>query len=456
MEAWIARLREYLALADGGVLILAYGARDDLLAPLVAALLPDHPALTICLDPVELDAAPTGATVIYRPEASHARALNFGRPRVADLALRVVLWCDESVAEALRTDAPDFFDWVSHMVECPHTTPRAAAERLHAAARAKVHVVWRGPQPLRELTVAAGLGDVPRVVVGGSSREPPSGARWWELRREGDDGRWSDEQWAILEMMAWQRGARWITQLDDAPPHWARIDGKVLPLPDALRDAAARGQHDRCAAVLEAYTPPKPGFPSPVELPLARSLGAPSLAFLTGALDAERLLHTVWDMRWERGQRAPVGPELLAIGGGAARWIAPMLLAFNALDRDDVAAAHGYLLRAYEDFGTTPSPLQIGFASLLAGVVAGRLGRHKDSVLALENARKLLSESFGPDAPPALHATIERALAPTAPDLVAARTAIDRMAALRAAGDPDLRAWRQRLAFLRSRSAPAA
>jgi tetratricopeptide (TPR) repeat protein len=57
--------------------------------------------------------------LVLVPHTRDAEWLNQQRPVFARRALRVILWCDRKTTEMLRTKAVDFFDWISHVHECP-------------------------------------------------------------------------------------------------------------------------------------------------------------------------------------------------------------------------------------------------------------------------------------------------------------------------------------------------
>ncbi|MFO0607137.1 MAG: hypothetical protein U0324_28505 [Polyangiales bacterium] len=92
--------------------------------------------VSVCLEPWEIEEAPRGATVVYEPLPSHARELNAARPLFSDRALKVVLWCSAETSAALARGAPDFFDWISHRVECPGGAPTFLLEGLRLAREA--------------------------------------------------------------------------------------------------------------------------------------------------------------------------------------------------------------------------------------------------------------------------------------------------------------------------------
>ena len=119
MAEWTEDVLTILSLASRGVMVLLDHADDAHLRELFLAVREAHPAADVVLTPEALfDAAP-GSVVVYLPLAEHADALNAGRPLVAERELRVLLWCDAETTSALATKAPDFYDWISHVVECP-------------------------------------------------------------------------------------------------------------------------------------------------------------------------------------------------------------------------------------------------------------------------------------------------------------------------------------------------
>ncbi|HZF56212.1 MAG TPA: tetratricopeptide repeat protein [Polyangiaceae bacterium] len=119
MSGWIEEIRQGLQLSPAGVLILVDHAVPEKLGALVRALLADHPDLDVLTDVAELSQASDGAVVVFLPKASDAGWLNLNRPMFARKALKVVLFCEREVTEALSRQAPDFYDWISHRQECP-------------------------------------------------------------------------------------------------------------------------------------------------------------------------------------------------------------------------------------------------------------------------------------------------------------------------------------------------
>ncbi len=116
MADWLGRVQHILKLNQRGVLVLVDGARVDHLPALLRAL---DGAVPVCFEPWELEALPAGSTAVFVPAATHAAELNAARLLFADRALRVIVWAERGVSAALARGAPDFFDWISHRVECP-------------------------------------------------------------------------------------------------------------------------------------------------------------------------------------------------------------------------------------------------------------------------------------------------------------------------------------------------
>lgn len=130
----------------------ADGAR---LRELFLALLPDHPDLELYTDPRSLLDLPEGTTLVLAPSAEHADWLNISRPLFAERSLRVILWCDAETSKALARRATDFFDWISHRVECPPGVPAFAVEGLRCALLARAPgVIWRGEHFQRSFDLA--------------------------------------------------------------------------------------------------------------------------------------------------------------------------------------------------------------------------------------------------------------------------------------------------------------
>jgi len=143
-EAWLRRLLRLLHLSSGGALILLDAAQPAALRPLVRALIELDGDTRVCLDVGPLTALPEGSLVLLRLRLADAVWLNLNRPLFARLRLRVVLWSEPGVTPQLHELAPDFFDWISHIVVCPDLVPEFVATGLRVAPPFP-GVVWRGP-----------------------------------------------------------------------------------------------------------------------------------------------------------------------------------------------------------------------------------------------------------------------------------------------------------------------
>ena len=143
-DAWLRRITRPLGLTRGGVLVLLDDARAPALGPLVRALLELDPDTRVCLDAGSVARLPPDSTVLLRMAVEDAVWLNLHRPMFAERRLRCVLWCAPDLAPRLRDLAPDFFDWISHVVVCPDLVPGFVATGLRAAPPFP-GVLWRGP-----------------------------------------------------------------------------------------------------------------------------------------------------------------------------------------------------------------------------------------------------------------------------------------------------------------------
>lgn len=114
---------------------------------------------------MELARAPKGSVVVLVPDPEQATWLNTERPILANRDLKVILFSHEDTSAVLARKAPDFFNWISHRVECPDGVPLHAVRGIQAALRFRAPgVVWRGGDfekvfraalPGRELVIAS-------------------------------------------------------------------------------------------------------------------------------------------------------------------------------------------------------------------------------------------------------------------------------------------------------------
>jgi RNA polymerase sigma factor (sigma-70 family) len=140
---WLSKLARWLELGRKKVAILIEGASVGGLRPLVSMLLEHAAPPVICFHAPELLDVPNDSLVVLTVHESELRWLNLNRPLVANKRLRLLLWL-EFPLHRLRGGAPDFFDWISHVVRCPKRPPRFAVQALLDARAANQPVTWRG------------------------------------------------------------------------------------------------------------------------------------------------------------------------------------------------------------------------------------------------------------------------------------------------------------------------
>lgn len=114
-------------------------ARPERLGDLVRSLSRDHPDVEVYTNAVELTQVSEGALAVLVPDPKQASWLNLERPIFANRALRVILFSDADTSGVLARRAPDFFNWISHRIECPEGAPLPAVRGTGA--------VGREPQP---------------------------------------------------------------------------------------------------------------------------------------------------------------------------------------------------------------------------------------------------------------------------------------------------------------------
>ena len=91
--------------------------------------------------------APHGSTLVLVPRVEDADWLNLNRPIFAQRELKIVLFCARDVTIALARHAVDFFDWISHRVECPDRPPAFAVAGLRCALSVRAPgILWRGEE----------------------------------------------------------------------------------------------------------------------------------------------------------------------------------------------------------------------------------------------------------------------------------------------------------------------
>lgn len=151
---WLRRLARPLDLTRDGVLILLDEARASALRPVLLQLLQIDADVRVCLEARQLVSLPEHSLVLLRLQTRDAEWLNLRRPMFAQRRLRVVLWSEPGIAEQVRDRAPDFFDWISHIVSCPEIVPAHVIAGL-LASPAFPGILWRGAaDPLPAIAAA--------------------------------------------------------------------------------------------------------------------------------------------------------------------------------------------------------------------------------------------------------------------------------------------------------------
>jgi hypothetical protein len=149
--AWLDRLRGILELSrESGVLALVPDAKQAQLLPLMRTLWAIDANARLVVDASTLRDTQVGELIVLALREPDARWLNYHRPLFADRKLRVVLWGETAVVTAMLGRAPDFLDWVSHVVECPFGVPEFTVRGLRAGVDWG-RIAWGGGLDLREV-----------------------------------------------------------------------------------------------------------------------------------------------------------------------------------------------------------------------------------------------------------------------------------------------------------------
>lgn len=140
---WLAPLVRHLALARGKVMLSVLDGRGARLREFIRTIAATAPELLVCTELDELLVAPAGATVVLNLRPELASWLNVNRPIFSQRAWRLVLWVDVAHNLAVRSQAPDFMDWVSRVVLCPEGCHEFMVASL-AAHVIEPGIIWRG------------------------------------------------------------------------------------------------------------------------------------------------------------------------------------------------------------------------------------------------------------------------------------------------------------------------
>jgi len=113
-------------------MVLVAQASPAGLRPALCRLLAELGEVQVRLRAPELAALAPGSVALLRVVPEDILWLNYNRPLVSERRLKLVLWAEGEVASAMRAQAPDFFDWISHVLPCPRLTPGFALAGVKA------------------------------------------------------------------------------------------------------------------------------------------------------------------------------------------------------------------------------------------------------------------------------------------------------------------------------------
>lgn len=265
---WLSRIARVLHLGGDKVIVLVRGAVPARLRALVQLLMDIDTGLQVCTRASDVMDAPPGALMLLAPRARDIGWLNLHRPLFVERRWRVVLWADDALVLALKANAPDFFDWISHVVPCPgdagDRVPDFALAGLRCAP-AYPGVVWNGG----DLDAALATAFPGEVVTCASARGSYAGMvesvaqaanRGWLVWTGAADARDVIRvRWAMAET-GW-RGRSILDHPRCASPGWWPAGGACMDLHDAaerLRAPAGAGA-GAGAALLAALLDLEPG-----------------------------------------------------------------------------------------------------------------------------------------------------------------------------------------------------
>lgn len=232
-------------------------ARPERLGELVRHVLREWPDTAVLTEAPALASLPEGTTVVLCVRGADAAWLNQERPVVQTRALRLVLFSDEETTVHLARCAVDFYDWISHRIDCPEGPPAFAVRALQRAACTRDPAIgWYGGN-LDEAFARA----LPGRRLERISASQPYGAlvdalrpkpRTWAAVVDLDTSVWLRRSlWAAAE--AGRRGRLLLVAPKKGVSWLPRVDARALGLEDAAGRLRAAGI-ERCvrlAALLE-------------------------------------------------------------------------------------------------------------------------------------------------------------------------------------------------------------
>lgn len=259
--AWLSRIARLLEVGSGGkVIILVTGARPECLRALVRTLLDVDGELRVLARAPELIEVPPGALVVLAPSQADLAWLNLERPVFSERALRVILWADDALTLAMKARAPDFFDWISHVVWCQERVVDFAVAGLRSGADAYPGIAWRDgdldaalarAHPDAGIHRASARARYPDLVR--AARE--AGDRWLVWTDVQDPRDVMRVRWALAEV---DRCGHCVLEQPACPtPTWWPVHGSCTPLAEAVaRLEPLAGDH---AALVAALLDLEPG-----------------------------------------------------------------------------------------------------------------------------------------------------------------------------------------------------
>ncbi len=138
-QPWLDRIARVLHLAPQGLLAVARGGPLTQLRGLLATLHQADADVRVCLDARELVKLPPNSLALLLLREEDISWLNVNRPIFATKSLRVIVWASDAVLAKLLGGAPDFSDWISHVVDVP---PRVADFAVASFRRAADNHPW--------------------------------------------------------------------------------------------------------------------------------------------------------------------------------------------------------------------------------------------------------------------------------------------------------------------------
>ena len=239
------------------MIVLIDRARPEHLGELVRHLVRERPETEVLTDAPSLVTVAEGSTVVLCVRAIDADWLNQERPVVHARSLRLVLFSDEETTLHLAREAVDFYDWISHCIECPSGPPAFAVRALRRAACARAAaVVWQGgdlegtfAEALPGRTIARMTADQPYAALIELLR--PNAKEWVAVTDLDRTTAVQRIKWAEAE--AGRRGRLVLVDPAVAPALLPRVGARALTIEDGaerLRVAGVEGAA-RLAALLE-------------------------------------------------------------------------------------------------------------------------------------------------------------------------------------------------------------